>query len=141
MIAEDKSNTTLSDEAAKEPLKREFSRRLHQALVAKDWRQADLHRSSGIAKDSISQYYNGKTLPSPISLEKLAKALGVQPADLLPGAADAAPVQLSPPRDFGPVVEDVPGEPNKKRFRVSRVVSAKTAGVIYNLFVSDADGE
>lgn len=145
MIAEDKTPgiNTESDVSpgAKDALKREFARRLHQAMRAKDWRQSDLARASGMPKDSISQYYNGKIFPTAFSLEKVARALGVQPTDLMPGATDPSPVGQAVPRDFGPVVEDVPGSPNLKRVRVSRVVSAKTAGAIFNLFVSDADGE
>jgi len=65
-------------------LKTEFGRRVWQNMVKKDMNQSDLARASGLGRDSISQYVRGRNTPSPQNLVKLAKALNVDPNELLP---------------------------------------------------------
>lgn len=118
--------------------KKEFAKRMHQALLAKQWRQADLVRASGIAKDSVSQYYNGRTLPTDLSLLKLAKALSVDPGWLVP---DMARPTKAPDSDLFEML-NVPGSSGSKRVRMDKVVPIGTANKIWNLvYSSDADRE
>jgi transcriptional regulator with XRE-family HTH domain len=46
------------------------------------WSQSELSRRSGVHPSSISQFENGRLLPYPSQIKKLAKALGVFPIDL-----------------------------------------------------------
>lgn len=143
MVAEDQINMNGSESegayGAKDGLKREFARRLHQAMVAKDWRQADLHRASGVAKDSISSYYNAKILPTDYNLTKLARALGVTPGALMPGVSPDSPPM---PEIETLAMWDVPGSAGLKRLRVNRIVSIGTAVKVIDMVNSDdADGE
>lgn len=78
--------------APKDAVKVEFARRLHAAMLAKGWRQSDLAREASkhlpkdrvFGRDSVSLYIRGMSLPGPLNLEVLSKALGTRPGDLLP---------------------------------------------------------
>lgn len=71
-------------------------------MVAKGWSQSELARranallsppargqkqNNDFRRDLVSHYINGQHLPSAPNLAILAKALGVDPSDLLPRAA------------------------------------------------------
>ncbi|SEP26831.1 Helix-turn-helix [Rhodopseudomonas pseudopalustris] len=70
--------------------KDEFARRLLTLMRRKGWRQAEFARQAGLARNAISVYLRGSSLPNPESLQKLAKALGVKPEELLPNYQEAA---------------------------------------------------
>lgn len=89
-MAKDRTSETGSDLAlvaddARQQAKIDFGRRLHKAMVKKGWRQSDLARHSAIGKDSISNYVNGRTVPTQQNIEKLAQVVGASPNDLWPG--------------------------------------------------------
>lgn len=70
---------------ARQQAKIDFGRKLHKAMIKKGWRQSDLARHSMIGKDSISNYVNGRTVPTQQNIEKLAQVVSVSPNDLWPG--------------------------------------------------------
>lgn len=70
--------------------RQEFARNLHVAIMHKGWRQADLARSTGLARNNISTYVRARCFPSRVSLEKLAHALGVEAETLLPNIVKMA---------------------------------------------------
>lgn len=70
---------------ARQQAKADFGRRLHKNMIKKGWRQSDLARHSALGKDSISNYVNGRTVPTQQNIEKLAQVLGIAPNDLWPG--------------------------------------------------------
>jgi transcriptional regulator with XRE-family HTH domain len=92
-------------------IRMDFAKRLQDRLNDKGWTQSELARrmapllkESRIGRDNISKYVRGKVLPLPVTLEAMAKVLGVESKDLLPtratqGTAD----ELSPldVRDIG----------------------------------------
>ena len=78
------------DPGVKRLRRQQFARRLEHLLMQKAWRQVDLSRASGIGRDSISTYLKGKTVPSRLSLQKMAKVFQIEPDQLYPNyAADA----------------------------------------------------
>lgn len=79
------SELALVADDARQQAKADFGRRLHKAMIKKGWRQSDLARHSALGKDSISNYVNGRTVPTQQNIEKLAQVLGVAPNDLWPG--------------------------------------------------------
>ena len=104
-----------SEELDVNAIKGEFARRLQDAMTDKAWSQSDLarfasghlpkpargqkRRYNGIGRHLISKYIGGVMLPNPVYLNALAKALDVEPGDLLPAIAssvrnDPAPVEL-----------------------------------------------
>ena len=85
------SNVDLSQKVLQ---KQEFGRRLYGLMMEKPWTQSDLARAAGLGRDSISQYVRGKSVPTPQNLQKLAKALDIDPDVLFPNyAAHAAMVE------------------------------------------------
>lgn len=121
-----RERTHIINDAAKEdkPMapkmltKQEFGRRLYQLMIAKGWRQSELARRADIQRDSVSTYVRGVTWPSQINLEKLAKALGVSPNDLLPNGYGMAVAEDSP--EFELKVS--PGDPTMAWLKIDRMV-------------------
>src|SRR5690349_15157362 len=70
--------------------KQEFAKRVYDLMMRKGWHQSELARRSGLNRDSISTYVNGTSLPTPVKLQALAKALEVEPNDLLPNYTESA---------------------------------------------------
>jgi len=89
-MARDKTTDSGSELAivaddARQQAKADFGRRLHKAMIKKGWRQSDLARHSDIGKDSVSNYVNGRTVPTRQNIERLSQVLGMAPNDLWPG--------------------------------------------------------
>ncbi|MGE4219692.1 MAG: helix-turn-helix domain-containing protein, partial [Alphaproteobacteria bacterium] len=93
-VADETRRLTL-DEA-----KRNLARTLRRLMDGRGWnqaelaRQAELHMPPGttFGRDAANRYYNGRSLPAHLHLYALAKALGVDPAALVPSAhADFLP--------------------------------------------------
>ena len=74
----------------REVVKSEFAKRLYSAIMAKGWTQSEFARNCDLARDAISTYVRGRSVPSPQSLEKMAKVLGMRPEDLMPNYYEAA---------------------------------------------------
>ncbi len=62
----------------------EFGRRLYSLMLKRGWNQSKMAREVGLGRDSISQYVRGRSIPSPANLDKLAKALNIEPDVLFP---------------------------------------------------------
>ncbi len=65
-----------------EKIMRDVSRNLKSLLAKKGIYQADLCKKTGLARSTISDYVNGRTLISQGNLEKIAEALDVQKSDI-----------------------------------------------------------
>ena len=103
--------------------KQEFANRLYKLMLAKGWNQSELSRRAGLPRDSISTYIRGKTLPTPISLQKLAETLDISSEELLPNHVESA-------IDFDTPALEMrvsPNAPNTAWLRVNRAVSLKAA--------------
>lgn len=113
--------------------KQEFGRRLYKMMMAKGWTQSELARQAGIARDSVSTYVRGVSMPEPLNLQKLAKALDVSATELLPNTLESA------------IDEDVPSlelkisnaNPTVSWLRVNRLVSTSTAVKIVEMLNAD----
>lgn len=113
--------------------KHEFGRRLHQLLLKKGMRQADLARAAGVKRDAISSYINGKALPEALNLRKIAEALGMEDQDLLPDTMRAAP-------DSGLVplaIRTSASEPGRAWLTINQPVSTNVALKIAALLEQD----
>ena len=116
--------------------RQEFGRRLANLIIQKNWNQSDLSRASGLGRDSISTYVNGKTFPTPRALKALADALRVKPEDLLPNQ------MMQAMDDEHPAIElrQASGHPGKAWLRINRAMSFATAAQIIEL-INKEDGE
>lgn len=104
-----------------QPAKALFARKLYQAMMRKGWSQSELARHADLPRDAVSVYIRAKSLPTPLSLRKLAKALDVDPDELLPPQAMIE-------RDRIPVFEiKATEEPNTVLLRVNQEVPLATA--------------
>lgn len=58
----------------------EFAKKLVNLMRDNNMNQADLARRAGLTRDAVSTYVRARSMPEPINLAKLAKALGVEPS-------------------------------------------------------------
>lgn len=118
--------------------KAEFGRKLYQEIVSRGWNQSDLARRADLPRDAISTYIRGRSMPTPQSLAKLAKALGKAPAELLPNyAVEAVKTDSAPSFDLKVSAAD----PTKAWIRIDRLVSFDTAVKIAALLSAEPVSE
>jgi transcriptional regulator with XRE-family HTH domain len=113
--------------------KAEFGKRLHTLIVRKGWTQSELARRADLPRDSISTYVRGAVFPTRHSLEKLAKALGVEADALLPNLVETTMSRQPPAFEM----RQAEGEPGRVWLKVDRLVSFATAVKIAALLESD----
>lgn len=121
--------------APKHLTKQEFGRRLYQLMLARGWNQSELARQADLPRDSVSTYIRGRTLPTPKSLQAMADALGVTPADILPNSIESA------------VDEDMPSiemrvstsAPSMAWLRINRLVSLSTAAKVIEMIEGESE--
>ncbi len=97
---------TAMDHAPRDAVRREFGKRLQQSMTAKGWNQSELARRAAahmpdgkLGRDNVSSYVRGLSLPGPIILEALCRALGCVPTDLLPSRGVPSTSVSMPPLD------------------------------------------
>jgi transcriptional regulator with XRE-family HTH domain len=71
-------------ESTRDRVRRAFSQRLTDLRLNFGWSQAELGRHSGIKRDLINAYSKGRTLPTDVNLQALARALKTTPENLIP---------------------------------------------------------
>ena len=98
--------------------RQEFGRKLYNEILKRNWSQSDLARKAGLPRDSISTYVRGKVLPTPLSLQKLADALGMEPHEVLPNAVENAMDEDQPAMSLN-VSHN---KPNQAWLRINRMV-------------------
>ena len=119
--------------------KQEFGRHLQQLLDLRNWSQADLVRAvedaTGVkmGRDAISTYINGRSFPTPRSLELLCKAFGMTRDDLVPKALISTAKGEHPSFEMRVVA----GHAGKAWVRVNRMVSFATATEIARLLSAE----
>lgn len=79
--------------------KKIISANLNKLLDSSNRKKIDINKELSIPKSTITDYFKGRTLPSPKNLEKLAKFFGVAKSDIDPR--------------FKPVTNDKENKPNK----------------------------
>lgn len=114
----------------KQLTKQEFGRRLQRALLDRGWNQSELARRANLRRDAISTYVRGRSFPEPVSLERLARALGMQPGELLPNAEIQAISQDERPAFQ---MRQSQGYPDKVWLQVNQVVTAEQALRIHKI--------
>lgn len=102
-------------------------------MIGKGWHQSELARRAGLPRDAVSTYVRGVAMPTPVSLEKLAKALGQTAEELLPNIVESAIDEDNPSIDL----KVSPSAPNTAWLRVNRLVSLTTATKIIEMLEAD----
>src|SRR5262245_10356678 len=98
-------------------------------MLNKNMRQADLARASGLARNAISVYMRGASLPSEGNLRALAKVFDVDPDALLPNYREAAIDRDNPQLEF----RVSPADPKSAWLRINRLVATSLAIKIMGL--------
>lgn len=125
----DERDSPLTPEALR---KQEFGRSLQKLLNERNWSQSDLARAAvaatgkSIGRDAISTYINGRSFPTPASLNQLCKAFGLPREELFPNAL------MNVAQDEHPAFEmrAATGDPGRAWVRVNRLMSFETATAI-----------
>lgn len=122
--------------------KQEFGRRLQALLDERGWRQSDLMRKTieadpeerGLKRDAISTYINGRSFPTPMSLNLLARAFGITKEELFPNAA------INAMNDENPALEmrQAQGHPGQAWVRINRMMPFDVAAQIVVL-INESD--
>lgn len=75
---------------------KQFAAILERLMRQKNWNQSDLARHAGIGRDSVSQYLNGRSFPSPHNIQKIADCFLMDAKDLYPTGPNVSsgPVKL-----------------------------------------------
>lgn len=121
--------------APKALTKQEFGRRLAHLLDERNWSQSDLVRAvkakTGeiMGRDAVSTYINGRSFPTPKSLNLLCQALGVTKEELLPNGIMQAMNDEHPSLELRAAA----GHPGKAWLRINRLMRFETATKIVTL--------
>jgi len=104
-------------------VKAEFAKRLYSKIMERGWTQSEFARYCDLARDAISTYVRGRSIPSPQALEKMASVLSVRPEDLLPNYYEAAHSTQEPTFEL----RDVPNEEGYMWIRLNMRLPKKVA--------------
>jgi transcriptional regulator with XRE-family HTH domain len=123
----------------RDQIKVEFGRRVYRLMINKGWNQSELARQADIARDDVSRYIRGVSIPTELKLVSLAKALDTTAAELLPGAAHGGSMATRP--DTTPLVafsmQTSPDDPAIAWLTVNRFVKIQTGLEIAKLLQND----
>ncbi|MBL4766332.1 MAG: helix-turn-helix transcriptional regulator [Rhodobacteraceae bacterium] len=133
MVKKKKANDDLkggADDGDKEgAFRRDFGKKLFDAMTLKGWNQSELARRTNIGRDSISQYINGKVTPNRTTAVKLADVLGVALSDLQPDTNH----WLYAPSQTALEIKMMEGSPDRVILKVNQEVSLDVATKIMQL--------
>lgn len=119
--------------APKHLTKQEFAKRLYRLMLQRGWNQSELARRADLPRDSVSTYIRAKVMPTPQSAERLARALGVTPEELMPNHVESAIEEDAPSLEMKVSVN----APQKAWLRVNRLVSLSTAAKVIALIEAE----
>lgn len=115
----------------------DLGRTLQHLCTLRGWTQAELGRRSGLSKQLVSSYWTGRSWPSPLNAGKLAHALGVSRAELVPsqdvgvmtgGGEPKMRTELVPNRPGFMLIELVAILPSKAVSNIITLVTDATNG-------------
>jgi transcriptional regulator with XRE-family HTH domain len=115
-------------------VKRELARVLNQSLLQRNMRQSDLARAADLPRELISSYCRGRSMPTPLSLQKIAVALGYKTVEeFLPEISAVAADDENPALD----IRQVAGHPDKVWLRINQMVSFQAVAKIMAILQED----
>jgi transcriptional regulator with XRE-family HTH domain len=110
----------------------DVGKQLKKMREVKGLSQADVEERSGLLRSYVSRVEGGYTAPSLANLEKLAKALEVEPFELLVERLEPAkkfgPTRITTPFPSSSEVARVFGLSKKRVDRISRLVESVQMG-------------
>lgn len=118
----------------KQIAKQEFGNRLYRLMLNKGWSQSELARRADLPRDLISTYVRGRSFPTPQSAQRLSKALGILPEELMPNHVSSAIEEDNPAFDM----KVSPNAPGHAWVKVNQLLRLETAVKIVQLIQEDA---
>lgn len=110
-------------------VKAEFAKRLYNKIAERGWTQSEFARNCDLARDAISTYVRGRSMPSPQALEKMANVLNVRPEELLPNYYESAHSRQESTFEL----RDVPNEEGYMWIKLNMRLPKKVAMQIFML--------
>jgi transcriptional regulator with XRE-family HTH domain len=110
-------------------VKAEFAKRLYSKIMERGWTQSEFARNCDLARDAISTYVRGRSIPSPQALEKMAAVLSVRPEELLPNYYESAHTRQEPTFEL----RDVPNDEGYMWIKLNMRLPKKVAMQIFML--------
>ena len=110
-------------------VKAEFAKRLYTKIMERGWTQSEFARHCELARDAISTYVRGRSIPSPQALEKMAGVLNCRPEDLMPNYYESAQARQEPTFE----IRDVPNDEGYMWVRLNMRLPKKIAMQIFML--------
>ena len=110
-------------------VKEDFAKRLYARITDRGWTQSEFARNCDLARDAVSTYVRGRSIPSPQALQKMADVLGVRPEELLPNYFEAAHNKQEPMFEL----RDVPNEEGYMWIKLNMRLPKKVAMQIFML--------
>jgi transcriptional regulator with XRE-family HTH domain len=128
-------DATSHDLTPKHLTKAQFGQRVYRLMLRRGWTQSELSRRADLGRDLISAYVRGIKMPTPQNADKLATALGVTVAELLPNHLESAIEEDAPAFEMKASVH----APDKAWLRVNQLVSIDTALKVGALLRAERD--
>lgn len=110
-------------------IKAEFSKRLYAKISERGWTQSEFARNCDLNRDAVSTYVRGRSIPSPVALEKMAGVLRVRPEELMPNYFESAHARQEPTFEL----RDVPNEEGYMWIKLNMRLPKKIAMQIFLL--------
>ncbi len=125
--------------SAREMAKAEFAKRLYGEIAKRGWTQSEFARFCGLARDAVSTYVRGRSLPSDAALQAMARVLEIPATQLLPISRAPAQVALD---EAGYFVElrDLPHDPGFVILKLNKRIPRKLAKQVVKL-IQDFEGD
>ena len=123
-------------------MKASFAARLKAAMLDKGWNQSQLAQQASnfldkpMGRDSVSIYMRGKSLPGTTHMYALARALGIEPGELLP-VATGMPMPKKSGTGTNSGIETIPTMPGSIRLKIDQAVSMDAAMKILQILQND----
>jgi DNA-binding Xre family transcriptional regulator len=106
----------------------DIGKRIRTLREAKGLSQTDIEKRSGLLRSYVSRLEGGYTAPSLATLEKLAKALDVEPSQLLfkeqKPPKNSGPTRITTPFPSTARIAEVFGMSKERVNRISRIVES-----------------
>ena len=115
-------------------LRKQFGRRLQAVMHERNMSQSDLTRlvfGDNSKRPTVNKWINGISLPNTESIALLAKALDVEPTDLLPFNIEAMP---NVHEAIGIFIYELPGQPGLTGVAINKVIASEDAQKVLEFF-------
>jgi transcriptional regulator with XRE-family HTH domain len=121
----------------REIAKADFAKHLYEEIHKRGWTQSEFARHCDLARDAISTYVRGRSLPSDDALLKMSAVLGVEAHDLLPTARPRAE-RAQKLTEYFIEMRELPHDDTRVVLHLHKILPKKVAERIFILAQSES---